>query len=86
MLKLARSGLLQSSIIHRRVSSHLFSSQHKPAKPEENHYDEIAGLVSRSRIAQAQISNYTQTQVDDLITAMVWSIAQENTAKVMTTH
>jgi sulfoacetaldehyde dehydrogenase len=83
MMKLARSSFGLQTSIHRRVSSHLFSSQHKPTKPEEDHSDEIAGLVARSRIAQAQISDYTQAQVDDLITAMVWSIAQENTAKVL---
>ncbi|MFA7552781.1 MAG: aldehyde dehydrogenase family protein [Spongiibacteraceae bacterium] len=36
----------------------------------------IAALVERSRIAQAQIENYTQEQIDELITAMVWSVAQ----------
>ena len=42
---------------------------------------EIAALVARSRAAQAQIENYTQAQVDDLIRAMVWSVAREDVAK-----
>ncbi len=33
-------------------------------------------LVARSRAAQAQIENYTQEQVDDLIRAMVWAVAK----------
>jgi sulfoacetaldehyde dehydrogenase len=48
--------------------------------------DEIAGLVARSRAAQAQIENYTQEQVDDLITAMVWSVAKEDTAAMIAQH
>ncbi len=39
---------------------------------------EIAALIKRSRIAQAQIANYTQAQVDELITAMVYSVARED--------
>lgn len=37
---------------------------------------EIAALVARSRAAQAQIENYTQEQVDELIRAMVWAVAK----------
>ena len=37
---------------------------------------EIAALIERSRKAQAVLETYTQEQVDELITAMVWSIAQ----------
>ena len=33
--------------------------------------EEIGKLVERSRIAQKQIENYTQEQVDELIRAMV---------------
>ena len=44
-------------------------------------HDEIAALVARSRAAQAQIENYTQEQVDELIRAMVWSVAREDVAK-----
>jgi sulfoacetaldehyde dehydrogenase len=42
---------------------------------------EIAGLVARSRKAQQQIENYTQEQVNDLIRAMVWSVARPDVAE-----
>lgn len=42
---------------------------------------EIAELVARSRAAQAQIENYTQEQVDKLITAMVWAVAKPGAAE-----
>jgi len=42
---------------------------------------EIAELVRRSRVAQAQIENYTQEQVDQLIRAMVWAVAREDVAE-----
>lgn len=41
----------------------------------------IAALIERSRAAQAQIENYTQEQVDELITAMVWAVAQPGVAE-----
>ncbi|MEM1434762.1 MAG: aldehyde dehydrogenase family protein [Pseudomonadota bacterium] len=41
----------------------------------------IAELVARSRAAQAQIENYTQAQVDELIRAMVWSVARPGVAE-----
>ena len=44
-------------------------------------HDEIAALVARSRAAQQQIEHYTQAQVDELIRAMVWSVAREDVAK-----
>ncbi len=47
---------------------------------------EIAGLVARSRAAQAQIEHYTQEQVDALIRAMVWSVAREDVAKRIAQH
>ena len=47
---------------------------------------EIAALVARSRAAQAQIEHYTQEQVDALIRAMVWSVAQEGRAKAIAQH
>jgi sulfoacetaldehyde dehydrogenase len=37
---------------------------------------EIQDLINRSRKAQQMIENYTQEQVDELIRAMVWSIAK----------
>ncbi|MFT3928963.1 MAG: aldehyde dehydrogenase family protein [Spongiibacteraceae bacterium] len=42
---------------------------------------EVKALVERSRKAQQQIENYTQKQVDELIRAMVWSIAQPEIAE-----
>jgi sulfoacetaldehyde dehydrogenase len=47
---------------------------------------EIAALVARSRVAQAQIEHYTQAQVDALIRAMVWSVAREDVAKKIAQH
>jgi len=38
-------------------------------------------LIERSRKAQAQIENYSQQQVDELITAIVWSVANQNAAE-----
>jgi sulfoacetaldehyde dehydrogenase len=43
--------------------------------------EEIRELVARSRAAQAQIENYTQEQVDQLITAMVWAVAKPDVAE-----
>ena len=42
---------------------------------------EIAALVERSRAAQAEIENYSQEQVDQLIRAMVWSVARPGVAE-----
>lgn len=47
---------------------------------------EIAALVARSRAAQAQIADYSQEQVDNLIRAMVWAVAKEDTAKMIAQH
>ena len=43
--------------------------------------EEIQELVRRSREAQKQIENYTQEQVDELIRAMVWSVARPGVAE-----
>ena len=43
--------------------------------------EEIRGLVDRSRVAQKEIENYTQEQVDELIRAMVWSVARPGVAE-----
>lgn len=37
---------------------------------------QIAELIARSRKAQAEIENYTQEQIDELITAMVWNVCR----------
>ncbi len=47
---------------------------------------EVAALVARSRAAQAQIENYTQSQVDDLIRAMVWAVAKPGVAEMIAQH
>ena len=47
---------------------------------------EIADLVARSRAAQAQIEHYTQEQVDELIRAMVWSVARPGVAEEIARH
>ena len=43
--------------------------------------EEIGKLVERSRIAQRQIENYSQEQVDELIRAMVWCVARPGVAE-----
>ena len=43
--------------------------------------EEIKVLIERSREAQKQIENYTQDQVDELIKAMVWSVAKPGIAE-----
>ena len=43
--------------------------------------EEIGVLIERSREAQKQIENYTQEQVDELIKAMVWSVAKPGMAE-----
>lgn len=42
---------------------------------------EIKGLIDRSRAAQAQIENYSQAQVDELIRALVWAVARPGVAE-----
>ena len=39
---------------------------------------EVAAMMARARAAQEQIAEYTQEQVDELITAMVWAVARED--------
>jgi sulfoacetaldehyde dehydrogenase len=42
---------------------------------------EVQGLIERSRKAQAQIENYTQEQVDELIKTMVWAVCRPGVAE-----
>jgi sulfoacetaldehyde dehydrogenase len=42
---------------------------------------EVSDLIERSRIAQAQIENYSQQQVDELITTMVWAVCRPGVAE-----
>ena len=47
----------------------------------ESPQEQIRGLIERSRAAQAHIEDYTQEQVDELIRAMVWSVARPGVAE-----
>ncbi|BFM18416.1 aldehyde dehydrogenase family protein [Maricurvus nonylphenolicus] len=47
---------------------------------------QIAAMMERARAAQAQIENYTQEQVDELIKAMVWSCCQPGVAEEIAKH
>ena len=40
--------------------------------------EEVAAMIARARAAQEAIADYTQEQVDQLITAMVWAVARED--------
>jgi len=42
---------------------------------------EMAAMIERSRKAQAQIADYSQEQVDELIRAMVYAVAREDRAE-----
>ena len=52
---------------------------------EENAAEVIADLIARSHRAQEQIENYSQEQVDELIRAMVYSVAREDRAEEIAT-
>lgn len=41
----------------------------------------IQGLVERARKAQEQIEDYTQEQVDELVTAVIWNIVKDGPAQ-----
>lgn len=51
------------------------------ATADQPHVKEMEALIARSRAAQAQIENYSQEQVDELIRAMVWSCARPDVAE-----
>lgn len=51
---------------------------------EEAH--KVADMMKRARAAQAEINNYSQEQVDELITAMVWSVCQPGVAEKIAQH
>ena len=48
---------------------------------QQNPQQEMAAMIERSRKAQAQIADYTQEQVDELIRAMVYAVAREDRAE-----
>jgi len=43
--------------------------------------DYISGLISRARAAQAQIAQYTQEQVDEMVTRIAWSGVRDDNAR-----
>ena len=55
------------------------ATENTPAANEDALY--IQSLIERSRAAQQQIENYTQEQIDELITAMVWAVAKPGVAE-----
>ena len=57
---------------------------HKNPAMEDS--EQIAQMMARARAAQAQIADYTQQQVDELIRAMVWSCAQPGVAESLAQH
>jgi sulfoacetaldehyde dehydrogenase len=79
-----RSNIKFSGFPARLFAKNLATAAPSSASPAV--VKEIAELVARSRAAQAQIQNYTQEQVDDLITAMVWAVAKEDVAKMIAQH
>lgn len=42
---------------------------------------EIANLVARAKVAQEQIADYTQAQVDQLTTAIAWAVVRQERAE-----
>lgn len=58
----------------------------RTTNPQDPVVEEVAELVARSRAAQQQIENYTQEQVDDLIRAMVWAVAEESVSEKIAQH
>ena len=59
------------------------TSAHVPTSPAGL---DVASMMSRSRKAQASIEHYTQEQVDDLITAMVYAVAPTSTSEMIARH
>ena len=46
----------------------------------QNAADYIAGFISRARVAQKTISEYTQEQVDELVGSLAWTIVKHENA------
>ena len=44
-------------------------------------HDEVAGVVERARKAASAIEQYTQEQVDALVTAVAWAVVREDRAR-----
>ena len=47
---------------------------------------QVAKMMKRARAAQAQIEGYSQAQIDELITAMVWAVAKPGVAEKIAQH
>lgn len=61
--------------IHHKING---MSMNAVSQSEAN---EIGGYIQKARIAQEMIANYTQEQVDKLVTAVCWAIVREDRAK-----
>jgi sulfoacetaldehyde dehydrogenase len=44
-------------------------------------HDEVAAVVQRARAAAAAIADYTQEQVDELVTALAWAVVRKDRAE-----
>ena len=44
-------------------------------------HDEVAAVVGRARAAMAAIADYTQEQVDELVTAVAWAVVRKDRAE-----
>ena len=47
---------------------------------------QVAKMMERARAAQALINDYSQEQIDELITAMVWAVAKPGVAEKIAQH
>ena len=50
---------------------------------DTNILNEISGLVLRARSAQTQIADYSQQQIDQLTTAIAWSVVRQDRAEAL---
>lgn len=48
---------------------------------KHNHQDEIGFYIEKARIAQQQIADYCQQQVDELVTAVCWAVVRQDRAE-----
>jgi len=75
-----RRGISQPRYLATSAPASMLSAEEKAAR------EEIAGLVSRSRVAQKQIEHYSQEQVDRLIRGLVWSVCRPGVAEKIAQH
>ena len=45
--------------------------------------DEVAAVVGRARAAARAIENYSQEQVDELVTAVAWAVVRKDRAEAL---